>query len=113
MNADHVDAMILLAKSHAGIEATEASLPSVDRLGFSLKLKTKDGVKSTRFNFLRGLPPHRTRERCSSRWCGKPRHEADFHIGLGCAGQIEWAYFVAGFAKNWASSAVNLPLLSG
>jgi heme iron utilization protein len=53
MNADHVDAMILLAKSHAGIEATEASLTSVDRLGFSLKLKTKDGVKSTRINFLR------------------------------------------------------------
>jgi putative heme iron utilization protein len=45
--------MILLAKSHASIEATEASLPSVDRLGFSLKLKTKDGVKSTRINFLR------------------------------------------------------------
>lgn len=52
MNAYHVDATILLAKSHAGIEATEASLPSVDRLGFSLKLKTTDGVKSTRINFL-------------------------------------------------------------
>jgi len=53
MNADHVDAMILLAKSHAGIEATEATMTSVDRLGFSLKLKTKDGVKGTRINFLR------------------------------------------------------------
>jgi putative heme iron utilization protein len=52
MNADHVDAMILLAKSHAGIEATEVTMTSVDRLGFSLRLKTKDGVKSTRINFL-------------------------------------------------------------
>lgn len=34
MNADHVDAMILLAGLHAGIEATEATMTSVDRLGF-------------------------------------------------------------------------------
>jgi len=53
MNADHVDAMILLARAYAGIEATEATMASVDRLGFTLKLKTKDGVKSTRINFLR------------------------------------------------------------
>jgi len=52
MNADHVDAMILLAKSHAGIEATEATMTSVDRLGFSVKLKTNDGVKGSRINFL-------------------------------------------------------------
>ena len=53
MNADHVDAMILLAGSHAGIEATEATMTSVDRLGFSLRLKTVDGVKGARINFLR------------------------------------------------------------
>jgi hypothetical protein len=53
MNADHVDAMVLLAASHAGIEATEATMTSVDRLGFSLTLKTKDGVKGARINFLR------------------------------------------------------------
>jgi putative heme iron utilization protein len=52
MNADHVDAMILLAKSHAGIEATEATMTSIDRLGFSLRLKTNDGFKGTRINFL-------------------------------------------------------------
>jgi hypothetical protein len=52
MNADHVDAMILLAESYAGIEATEATMTSVDRLGFSLKLKTNDTVKGTRINFL-------------------------------------------------------------
>jgi putative heme iron utilization protein len=53
MNADHVDAMILLAGSHAGIKATEATMTSVDRLGFSLRLKTDNGVMGTRINFLR------------------------------------------------------------
>ena len=53
MNADHVDSMILLAKSHAEIAATEATMTSVDRLGFSLKLQTNDGVKGVRINFLR------------------------------------------------------------
>ncbi len=52
MNADHVDAMILLARSHSGIEATEAAMTSVDRLGFSLRLKTDAGMKGTRINFL-------------------------------------------------------------
>jgi putative heme iron utilization protein len=52
MNADHVDSMILLARAHAEIEATEATMTSVDRLGFSLRLKTIDGVKGARINFL-------------------------------------------------------------
>jgi putative heme iron utilization protein len=52
MNADHVDAMILLAGSLAKIEATEATMTSVDRLGFSLRLKTNNGVKGARINFL-------------------------------------------------------------
>ena len=52
MNADHVDAMVLLAGSHAGIDATEATMTSVDRLGFSLRLKTNKGVKGARINFL-------------------------------------------------------------
>jgi putative heme iron utilization protein len=52
MNADHVDAMILLAGLHAGIEATEATMTAVDRLGFSLRLKTTNGVKGARINFL-------------------------------------------------------------
>jgi putative heme iron utilization protein len=53
MNADHVDSMILLARSYAQMEAVEAIMTSVDRLGFSLRLKTKDGIKSARINFLR------------------------------------------------------------
>lgn len=52
MNSDHIDAMILLAGSLAGIEASEVTMTSVDRLGFSLRLKTNDGVKGARINFL-------------------------------------------------------------
>ncbi len=53
MNADHHDAMTLLARTHAGIEASEANMTSVDRLGFSLRLKTANGMKGARINFLR------------------------------------------------------------
>ena len=53
MNADHVPAMILLAKVHAGLDATEATMTAVDRLGFHLRLKTADGMRGTRINFLR------------------------------------------------------------
>ena len=50
-NADHADSLILLARSHAGFEATEAAMTSVDRLGFTLRLKTAEGMKGTRINF--------------------------------------------------------------
>jgi heme iron utilization protein len=52
MNADHKDAMVLLAKAFAGIESQEAFMTSVDRLGFHLRLKTRDGVRGTRVGFL-------------------------------------------------------------
>lgn len=51
MNADHVDAMILLARTHSQLEATEATMTAVDRLGFHLRLKTSEGMKGTRINF--------------------------------------------------------------
>jgi hypothetical protein len=53
MNADHEDALVLLAKRFAGIEAQEASMTAVDRLGFHLRLKTQEGVKGVRIAFLR------------------------------------------------------------
>jgi hypothetical protein len=53
MNADHADALILLAKAFAGIEAQEATLTSVDRLGFNVRLKTQDGASGARIAFLR------------------------------------------------------------
>ena len=63
MNADHKDALILLAKRFAGIEAQEAEMTSVDRLGFHLRLKTQDGVHGARIAFLREVTnPTQTRE---------------------------------------------------
>ena len=53
MNADHVPAMILLAKIHSNLETSEATMTAVDRLGFHLRLKTAEGMKGTRINFLR------------------------------------------------------------
>jgi putative heme iron utilization protein len=41
MNADHKDALILLARVFAGIESQEVAMTSVDRLGFHVRLNTK------------------------------------------------------------------------
>ena len=43
MNADRKDALILIAKRFAGIEAQQAGMTAVDRLGFHLRLTTRDG----------------------------------------------------------------------
>ena len=53
MNADHKEALILLARDSAGIAAQDAVMTSVDRLGFHLRLKTQDGMRGTRLAFLR------------------------------------------------------------
>ena len=51
MNADHVDAMILLARTQSGLEASEASMTSVDRLGFYLRLKTEGRYEGNAHRF--------------------------------------------------------------
>ena len=62
MNADHVDSMILLAQSQAQIDATAATMTGIDRMGFNLRLKTDDGMKGARVNFLREVSsPQETR----------------------------------------------------
>ncbi len=62
MNADHEDSMILLARLDAKIEASAATMTSVDRLGFVLRLKAADGIKGARINFLREVrTPQETR----------------------------------------------------
>jgi len=53
MNADHNDALILIARAFAGIDAQEAAMTSVDRLGFGVRLKTNDGMRGARIAFLR------------------------------------------------------------
>jgi heme iron utilization protein len=53
MNADHGDALILLAKVHARLEAEGATMTTVDRLGFHLRVLTAAGVKGARIPFFR------------------------------------------------------------
>jgi heme iron utilization protein len=63
MNSDHKDALVLLAKQYARIEAQEAEMTSVDRLGFHLRLKTQERVQGTRIAFLREVSdPGQARE---------------------------------------------------
>jgi len=52
MNKDHSDSLLLLAKVFAGVEADEAVMTSVDRLGFHVRLKTADRVRGVRIAFL-------------------------------------------------------------
>jgi putative heme iron utilization protein len=63
MNTDHADGLILLARVFAGIDAQEASMTSVDRLGFHVRLKTQDGTRGARIAFLREVrSPAETRK---------------------------------------------------
>jgi putative heme iron utilization protein len=62
MNADHQDALILLARA-SGIESVEATMTAVDRLGFHMRLKTADGMRGARIAFLQEVnSPAETRE---------------------------------------------------
>ena len=63
MNADHKDALILIAKRFAGIEAHQAEMTAVDRLGFHLRSKTEDSMQGIRVAFLREVSdPSQIRE---------------------------------------------------
>jgi heme iron utilization protein len=63
MNADHKDALILLARVFARIESQEATMTAVDRLGFHVRLKTQDGMHDARIAFLREVTnPAETRK---------------------------------------------------
>ena len=53
MNADHADALTLLARSFGEAEVDEAAMTSVDRLGFHLRLKSGDRVHAVRIPFTR------------------------------------------------------------
>lgn len=53
MNADHADALLLLARVVAGLGADEATMTSVDRLGFHLRLRRGDRVQGARIPFTR------------------------------------------------------------
>jgi heme iron utilization protein len=53
MNADHAEALLLIARRFADEAAAQASMTAVDRLGFHLRLKTGDRVHGRRINFPR------------------------------------------------------------
>ena len=53
MNADHKDALVLLAREFARIDSEEATMTAVDHLGFHVRLKTPEGMRGTRIAFLR------------------------------------------------------------
>ena len=51
LNSDHGTAMVTLAARYAGLVGNEAQMTGVDRLGFTLRVKTTDGMKVVRINF--------------------------------------------------------------
>jgi len=53
MNLDHKDALVVLARVFAGIEAQEVDMTSIDRLGFHVRAKTQDGMRGARIAFSR------------------------------------------------------------
>jgi hypothetical protein len=63
MNADHKDALVLLARTFAHVESQEATMTAVDRLGFQVRLKTQEGRRGARIAFLREVSnPAETRK---------------------------------------------------
>ena len=53
MNADHKDALGMLARMFAGIQSQEATMTTVDRLGFHVRMKTSGGMRGARIACLR------------------------------------------------------------
>ena len=53
MNRDHTDALVTLARVLARAEAEEATMVAVDRLGFKLRIRSRDRLESARIPFAR------------------------------------------------------------
>ena len=62
MNADHKDALVMIARTFAHIDSTEATMTAVDRLGFHVRLKTAKGMRGARIALL-----HEVRDATESR----------------------------------------------
>ena len=71
MNADHKDALVLLARKFARIESQEATMTAVDRLGFQVRLKTQDGMRGARIAFLREVSNPAETGKSWSKWCNR------------------------------------------
>jgi putative heme iron utilization protein len=58
-----MDALVLLARQLAHIDSMEATMTTVDRLGFQVRLRTSDGMRGARIAFLREVSnPAETRK---------------------------------------------------
>jgi hypothetical protein len=55
MNADHQEALILIARTFGGAESQEAAMTAIDRLGFHVRLKTAEGLRGARIPLLREI----------------------------------------------------------
>jgi heme iron utilization protein len=53
MNQDHADALRLFCRAYAGLEADEAQMTAVDRLGFRLRVRTGERLQGVRLAFPR------------------------------------------------------------
>jgi putative heme iron utilization protein len=51
MNEEHADALLLYCRVLAGVEADEATMIAVDRLGFRVRACTAEGVRGLRLSF--------------------------------------------------------------
>lgn len=51
MNADHGDALRRIVRHYAQLDAEEATMVAVDRLGFVVRARTKEGIKGARIVF--------------------------------------------------------------
>ncbi|HEX7828840.1 MAG TPA: DUF2470 domain-containing protein [Thermoanaerobaculia bacterium] len=51
MNADHSEALKLIARHFASLDAEEATMVSCDRLGFVVRVRTAEGMKGARIQF--------------------------------------------------------------
>ena len=55
MNRDHADALVTLARAHADAAAQEATMLSVDRLGFRVRIQSGERLHAARINFPREI----------------------------------------------------------
>jgi putative heme iron utilization protein len=53
MNADHADALVLLARAAGEADVERAAMTAIDRLGFQLRLQSAERVHGARIAFPR------------------------------------------------------------
>jgi heme oxygenase (biliverdin-IX-beta and delta-forming) len=70
MNRDHADALLALSRAHADVGAEEATMLSVDRLGFRVRVRSGERLHAARMSFPREVT---TAEECRAALIGMIR----------------------------------------